>query len=401
MVSQPQRILTIEEEKGAEFGKHLDVELSDRLATASPDDDELQAAFGEVAGAYIVQDGGIPEYIPCSINEKVGRNRVTVRGYSPIDDTGTVRLVTSAYRNDGAMLGSSEFNSLVTFASNLVTVVEAGRELDDHHEVLELVKHIRDEIEDLREVRVIVVSNLRINADDLEAEGGTRRYRSEQYDIDRLYRISDVTIRRSDIQIDDFERMLGRGIPCIEVSGKDYNYKTYLMILDGETLYEIFERYGSKLYELNLRSYLQPKTGVNKKILDTIKTAPVRFLAYNNGICATADTIGAGLEHGQTVIRKLIGFQIVTRLRSKSARRVRRLTEYESCPQADTLRSTPMARRSIDMPATALPAQPAVALTATSFMALTCQWSSGNNGRECRMDPTNPYGQRMATAADL
>jgi len=90
----------------------------------------------------------------------------------------------------------------------------------------------------LREVRVIVVSNLRINADDLEAEGATRRYRSEQYDIDRLYRISDVTIRRSDIQI-DFEKMLGRGIPCIEVSGKDYNYKTYLMTLDGETLYKV------------------------------------------------------------------------------------------------------------------------------------------------------------------
>jgi len=297
MVSQPQRILTIEEEKAAEFGKRLDVEISDRLATASPDDDEVQAAFAEVAGAYIVQDGGIPEFIPCSINEKVGRNRVTVRGYSPIDDTGTLRLVTSAYRIDGATLGSSEFNSLVTFASNLVTVVEAGRELDDRPEVLELVKHIRDEIEALREVRVIVVSNLRINADDLEAESGTRRYRSEQYDIDRLYRISDVSIRRSDIQI-DFEKMLGRGIPCIEVSGKDYNYKTYLMTLDGETLYKVFERYGSKLYELNLRSYLQPKTGVNKKILDTIKTAPVRFLTYNNGICATADTIEAGLEHG-------------------------------------------------------------------------------------------------------
>jgi hypothetical protein len=109
-------------------------------------------------------------------------------------------------------LGSSEFNSLVTFASNLVTVIEAGKELDDRPEVLKLVKHIRDEIEALREVRVIVVSNLRINADDLEAEGGSRRYRSEKYDIDRLYRISDVTIRRSDIQI-DFEKMLGQGIP--------------------------------------------------------------------------------------------------------------------------------------------------------------------------------------------
>ncbi|MHC2288695.1 AIPR family protein [Bradyrhizobium barranii] len=310
MSSQPQRILTIEEEKATEFGKRLDVEVSDRLTGNSPSEDEVQAAFAEVAGAYIVQDGGMPEFVPCSINEKVGRNRVTVRGYSPIDDAGTLRLVTTAYRDDGGALGSSEFDSLVRFASSLVTAVEAGRELDERPEVVELVKHIRDEGEALREVRVIVVSNLRINADDLEAESGSRRYRSEQYDIDRLYRISDMTIRRSDIQL-DFRKLIGRGVPCLEVSGKDYNYKTYLMTLDGETLYKIFERYGSKLYELNLRSYLQPKTSVNKKMLETIKTTPVRFLAYNNGICATADDIDAGLEHGQTVIRKLVGFQIV------------------------------------------------------------------------------------------
>lgn len=309
-MSQPQRILTIEEEKAAEFGKRLDVEVSDRVTNSSPSDDEVQSAFAEVAGAYITQDGGMPEFVPCSINERVGRNRVTIRGYSPIDDTGTLRLVATAYRTDGGGVGKPDFEGLVHYACNLVNAVISDKDLDERPEVLELVKHIRDERDNLREVRVIVASNLRINAENLEAKSGALRFSSEQYDIDRLYRISDVTIRRSDIQI-DFEGMLGRGIPCIEVSGKDYNYKTYLMTLDGETLFGVFERYGSKLYELNLRSYLQPKTGVNRKMLDTIKTAPVRFLAYNNGICATADSIESGLEHGQTVIRKLIGFQIV------------------------------------------------------------------------------------------
>ena len=89
MASQQQRILTIEEEKAAEFGKRLDVEVSDRLTNASPDDDEIQAAFA-VGGRVPRQDGGMPEFVPCSINEKVGRYRVTVRGYSPIDDTGTL-----------------------------------------------------------------------------------------------------------------------------------------------------------------------------------------------------------------------------------------------------------------------------------------------------------------------
>jgi len=36
MVSQPQRILTIEEEKAAEFGKRLDVEVSESSRATSP-----------------------------------------------------------------------------------------------------------------------------------------------------------------------------------------------------------------------------------------------------------------------------------------------------------------------------------------------------------------------------
>lgn len=305
-----QRITTIEEEKASEFSKRLDEEVSNRLTGESPDDDEIQAAFAEVAGAYIAQDGGLPEFVPCSINERVGRNKVTVRGYAPIDDTGTLRLVTTAYQQDGGAVAKAEFEGLVRHAFHLVTAVRAGRELDERPEVVELVNHIRDHLNELREVQVIVASNARIDWAISNVDGGGIAFRSEQYDIDRLYRISDVTIRRSDIQV-DFEQLLGEGVPCIEVSGKDYNYKTYLLTLDGETLYKIFERYGSKLYELNLRSYLQPKTGVNRKMLETIKTAPVRFLAYNNGICATADVIEAGLEHGQTVIKKLVGFQIV------------------------------------------------------------------------------------------
>ncbi|MCP1775094.1 AIPR family protein [Bradyrhizobium japonicum] len=305
-----QRITTIEEEKASEFSKRLEIEVSDKLTKESPEDDEVQAAFAEVAGAYIAQDGGLPEFVPCSVNERVGRNKVTVRGYAPVDDAGTLRLVTTAYQQDAASLARADFVALVRHACNLISAIRTDKELDDRPEVMELVRHVRDSLPEIREVRVIVASNARISADDIEAISDGISFKSEQYDIDRLYRISDVTIRRSDIQV-DFEQLLGSGVPCIEVSGKDYNYKTYLLTLDGETLYKIFERYGSKLYELNLRSYLQPKTGVNRKMLDTIKSEPVRFLAYNNGICATADVIEAGLDHGQTVIKKLIGFQIV------------------------------------------------------------------------------------------
>ena len=41
----------------------------------------------------------------------------------------------------------------------------------------------------------------------------------------------------------------------------------------------------------NVRTYLQLRGSVNKGIMDTLRTTPAKFLAYNNGISATASKV--------------------------------------------------------------------------------------------------------------
>ena len=61
--------------------------------------------------------------------------------------------------------------------------------------------------------------------------------------------------------------------------------------MPGKTLANIYEKWGNRLLEKNVRVFLQAKGSVNKGIRNTIDDDPSMFFAYNNGITATADDI--------------------------------------------------------------------------------------------------------------
>ena len=47
-------------------------------------------------------------------------------------------------------------------------------------------------------------------------------------------------------------------------------YNSYLCIIPGKVLADIYDKYGSQLLEGNVRSFLSTKVAVNKKIRETI-----------------------------------------------------------------------------------------------------------------------------------
>lgn len=75
----------------------------------------------------------------------------------------------------------------------------------------------------------------------------------------------------------------------------------------------IYERYGSRLLEQNVRSFLQFTGKINNGIRKTIKEEPEMFLAFNNGIAATAEEVSIDKsEDGKGfLISKVKDFQIV------------------------------------------------------------------------------------------
>jgi len=134
----------------------------------------------------------------------------------------------------------------------------------------------------------------------------------EVMDAERLYRGMQAGLPRDEIAV-DFVEMTGKAIPCVyvpETGGKEYS--ACLTVFPGDVLATLYERYGARLLELNVRSFLSITGKVNKGIRETIRTRPDRFLAYNNGIVMTVDEIVVErMADGQTGLRSIRGLQIV------------------------------------------------------------------------------------------
>lgn len=129
------------------------------------------------------------------------------------------------------------------------------------------------------------------------------------WDLARLKAIYESTREREavEIQLDDFG---SNGIPCIQAASSE-GLRSYLCVIEGGLLADLFERYGSRLLEGNVRSFLGMKGGVNKGIRTTIQDSPSLFFAYNNGIAATAGSVDIESTSGTTYIKALTDLQIV------------------------------------------------------------------------------------------
>lgn len=130
------------------------------------------------------------------------------------------------------------------------------------------------------------------------------------WDVDRLYRCVTSGKMRETIEI-DFEEKFQTSIPCIE-NNTSKKYSVYLAIINGDLLAALYDEFRNRLLEKNVRSFLQVKGGVNKGIRDTLRDEPDMFLAYNNGISVTAESVEIVRdENGKPSIKRIRDMQIV------------------------------------------------------------------------------------------
>lgn len=127
-------------------------------------------------------------------------------------------------------------------------------------------------------------------------------------DIHFLYKISEESRVPIEIDFEDFDGEQFK-IPCLTAKTESQKYRTYIAIIPGNCVAKLYERYGARLLEQNVRSFLQFTGKINKGIRDTIRNEAEMFLAFNNGIAATADHIE--LDETEHFITKISNLQIV------------------------------------------------------------------------------------------
>lgn len=179
----------------------------------------------------------------------------------------------------------------------------------DNTDVHDMCVGVEKALSNVPKIRLFLLSN-RVSTtsapEPTEFEGIPVVY--ELWDLARLHRHETSGSIGEPIKV-VFERPL----PCLAAHSDEPNYSVVLAVIPGRQLAELYKEHRTRLLELNVRSFLQTRGAVNKGIRDTLLNAPGRFLAYNNGVTATASDVDFETdEAGRPVaIRSMTGLQIV------------------------------------------------------------------------------------------
>ena len=153
------------------------------------------------------------------------------------------------------------------------------------------------------------VMSERIRTIDSDSTAGVKT----TYEIWDQRRILDAALpetRSEDIEI-DFTRWMPNGLPCLIAEKTDSSLPSYLTIIPAQVLADVFVEHGSLLLESNVRTFLSARGSVNRGIQETLRDAPDRFLAYNNGLTTTAISVDVAEVRRGTFIKSIKGWQIV------------------------------------------------------------------------------------------
>jgi len=129
-----------------------------------------------------------------------------------------------------------------------------------------------------------------IDLADINIQGRTYKVELDVIDIEKIYNAQLATSEKEDTVIDAVDYGI-RGIPCIRADVGAGRYEAYLAVVPGEFLSNIYKKFGPRLLERNVRSFLQLRGGVNKGIRGTILNERENFFSYNNGISTTAKSV--------------------------------------------------------------------------------------------------------------
>ena len=238
-----------------------------------------------------------------------------ISGYGVDEDEGRVDLFLSIHTNATPPATVTRQQVDVAFRrlrSFLAWCLRRGYvELEESSPVFDMAAHIHGLGENLTQVRLCVITDGRTTVETLPQDRlGDVPITSSLWDVVRLHRLSTSGRQRETISIDLNERF-GESLPCLQADNTQEGYRAFLTLVPGHMLRSIYSDFGSRLLERNVRSFLQARGKVNRGIRDTISSKPDRFLAYNNGITLTAESVVLCEIEGGRAITKLDGLQIV------------------------------------------------------------------------------------------
>jgi len=271
-----------------------------------------EEAFTHLMIEYLTEAGELEDGHVCYHSAR----GIKVNGYNLQKEEGRLDLFISIYtqipspttvRKDAV---ENAFKQLLNFLSKVYKGYHQS--IEEASPVFDMAQLIHSQRSQLSHVRLFLFTDglTTLQTKKNQVKDGVN-YSFNIWDLRRTYRCVTSGQKREAIEI-NFQTQYGSVIPCLAMPESQADYSAYVAIIPGEILCKIYSEYGSRLLERNVRSFLQAKGNVNKGIRQTILKEPHRFLAYNNGISATAEAVQlVDLPNGGQGIVGIRDFQIV------------------------------------------------------------------------------------------
>ncbi len=281
--------------------------------SADVGEDFKESQFFEKSIEYLIDDGTVQDYTYLPFRHKsLG---MKIDGYEFIEDREILNLFVCDFEDD------YELKTLTN--SEIEINIKRLTKFFNHS----IEKHFYNELEDtspgyaisyflyhnqsrFKSINIILISNKQLSK-------SVKKLPSEQikgyqvtydiWEIKRFHEIETSKNKKETLEI-DFELDFNTSIPALPAHISSSPYHSYLCVINGDVLAKLYEKYGSRLLESNVRSFLQFRAKINKGIRKTINENPSMFFAYNNGLTATAEDIDITEDNK---IKKLKNFQIV------------------------------------------------------------------------------------------
>lgn len=268
------------------------------------------ATFVDNIAQYLIDAEVLSDFTPSFYTGKNGRSKYRVDGYVYDEFDNTMNLIIANFDGNDLerrltnTVATYNFRELILFLKTALTT-SLYSEIEMSTPCADLIDFLRFNESNIRKYRLLIFTDAdmssAIKTVDIDDYNGIP-VEGQIWDIDRLFRVCCSEQGRQIIEI-NFKEYCTDGIPCLEASSAATDqYSCYLGVIPGSVLADIYDKFGSKLLEGNVRSFLSTKVAVNKKIRTTILNMPQMFFAFNNGISVTAmEVVIENTEHGRFI----------------------------------------------------------------------------------------------------
>jgi hypothetical protein len=299
-----------------DFLRETQADIREQVSSGAP---FAEMVFSEIVMQHMAGAGMTFESVEvCHFKASNGRAIFRLSGYAMSEDADQLDLFVSLYSgaDEVVHVPDSETSTAVEQCFRFLALCASGKaasKLDPSSDVYSLAMTINETYDSLEQIRIYVITDRVARAKNFKAkEIAGKTIKLEVMDIERLWRHTSEGRPREELVV-DFAEVSGLPLPCVYVPGDAGEYDYILTAIPGEALRFMYEKYGQRLLEANVRSFLSVRAkGVNAGIQTTLRSTPERFMAYNNGLVMVVDEVKTDrLPNGTPGVLWLKGMQIV------------------------------------------------------------------------------------------